>query len=516
MEFALTATMFSFFGWNVYLLIKKYRERQRQNYLQNLIDQESDYLIMNVAPYKKIKVNEDKQAIIKPIYTEDADSSSDDFELISYRRRKTILEKVKQENFQVQTYIENTKPFDMLPVDNEGDSKLNKSNKEFSFTNQNQDVNEAKRLRKNSKINIDDSFPLDSPKQILQNSSNKVSDKKITQFESSNLKEIPEIQDSKQESDNCITSVITHAEQIQDAQGLAENKNVLLQFPIQVQNTHGQTKDQQNQLNGVQENNIFGKLLFQQKPNEYQQSAYPSPKVQTLQSPQQNNNLLFQKQKANNANDVIQFQLNQIPQLQTQTSNNGLQVVDNQQSQLQQQQPQPQPQELQQPQLIRQQQQISLFQQSQTQPPNMIQIPDLSLDQQNKDNQNGSSVNKNLFPSNFTFGINLSVQTNSKGGLFDSLLNNNNAEQLENSKTTSNINQDQTNNNQQSLFLQQSQPAQSISILPQPNMGTSLFGNTLSAQQPKEQVQQNQVGGLFNFSLNTQTGCNLFQNLQKN
>ncbi|CAD8071677.1 unnamed protein product [Paramecium sonneborni] len=506
MEITLTATIFSFFGWNVYLLIKKYRERMRQNYLQNLIDQESDYLIMNVAPYKKIKVNEEKQTIIKKTTSEELESSSDDFELMQYRRRKTVLEEVKQEKFQEQTYIENTKSFDMLTLPRRKDRKNHKTNRDFSFTSQNQELKEVKRYRKNSKIIMDDSLLIESPKQTNQKSSNKVSEKKINQFEFSNLKDQFEIQDFRQEFENCNTNLVSQIELKQDNQNVVENQNTSQLFPLQLLKPIEQTNDKLNQQQ-EEPSNIFGKFITQTKPQQDQQQQeqkQQSPQKSQTQ-PLQNNIGLFSNELKTvntslfplNNEQPIQLQFNQIQQNQ----NNICQPVNNKQVNEQQQ---PQKQEP---------QKMNLFQSfSQTN----VTVPNFNLNNQNQDNINQNSINETKQSSinqanisqSFTFGNNSNIQTNSQIGLFSGLITN--------LTTPTNPPQDQQSN-KQSLFSQPPQQTQSNPVQSQPNTGTSLFGNSIfQFPQQKEQSQQSQAGGLFNFSSNIQTGTGLFSNLKKN
>ncbi|CAD8153751.1 unnamed protein product [Paramecium octaurelia] len=510
MEITLTATIFSFFGWNVYLLIKKYRERLRQNFLHNLIDQESDNLIMNVAPYKKIKANEQSEKIVKQTQLEEAESSSDDNnELVQYRRSKTILDEVRQENFQEQCYIQNSTTFDMV----KDLKKKDRHKQEFSFTYQNQGSKKMKKFRKNSKIYIDESLPLESPKKSNKNSSNKVSEKKITQFDFSGLKDQFDIQDPRQELLECVTDFASQFEQKQDNQGQEENTKPI-QFSLQPEKTNNEVKEQTSQQQ-AEPVNIFGKFITQAPPQlkdkQLQEQKQLSPQPQPLQQepPKINIGLFTNLLNTNNPNPdqvtdkIVQpVQLNQIPQVQVQNLNNGFQLKINEQNQPQQQQ-----------------QNTSLFQNlGQI---NSNSIPIFNLNNQNQDsiNKNGSADTKqssaiqNTAPSNFTFGINSNIQTNSQGGLFDSLINKN-VGLFGNQTSSSNICQDQINN-KPNLFSSHPQQTQSNLIQPQPNAGTTLFGSILSGQQPKEQNQQSQTGGLFNISSNTQVGSGLFGNLLK-
>ncbi|CAK91590.1 unnamed protein product (macronuclear) [Paramecium tetraurelia] len=517
MEITLTATIFSLFGWNVYLLIKKYRERLRQNFLHNLIDQESDNLIKNVAPYKKIKANEQSEKVVKKTQLEEAESSSDDNELIQYRRSKTILDEVRQENFQEQCYIQNSTYFDIINGPCRKDRRQNRHNKDFSFTTQNQDSKQMKKFRKNSKIYIDDSLPFESPKKTNKNSSNKVSEKKINQFDFSGLKDQfdtqDQQQDQQQELTKCVTDLASQFELKQDNQNQEGNTNPL-QFSLQPEKANDEVKEQSNQQQG-ETVNIFGKFITQAPPQlkdkQQQEQKQLSPQPQPLQQEPAKNNFGLFSNLLNTTNpnpDVVTdkivqpVQINQMPQVQIQNLNNGFQLKINEQNQPQQQQ-----------------QNTSLFQNlGQI---NNNQIPIFNLNNQNQDsiNKNGSadikqsSAIQNTTPSSFTFGVNSNIQTNSQGGLFDNLLNKNGG-LFGNQTTSSYISQDQINN-KPNLFSSQPQQTQSNLIQPQPNTGSTLFGNILSGQQPKEQNQQSQTGGLFNFSSNTQVGSGLFGNLLK-
>ncbi|CAK76225.1 unnamed protein product (macronuclear) [Paramecium tetraurelia] len=65
MEIPFAVTFLGVFGWNVYQLVQKYKARRSQNYLIKLIDDESNSLINTLSPYKKRKLNDYKEVVIK-------------------------------------------------------------------------------------------------------------------------------------------------------------------------------------------------------------------------------------------------------------------------------------------------------------------------------------------------------------------------------------------------------------------------------------------------------------------
>ena len=57
MDFTLTGTFLGLFGWNVYLLWKKFHSKKKENKIKSFIEHQANLLISEVAPYKKLKTN---------------------------------------------------------------------------------------------------------------------------------------------------------------------------------------------------------------------------------------------------------------------------------------------------------------------------------------------------------------------------------------------------------------------------------------------------------------------------
>ncbi|CAD8155885.1 unnamed protein product [Paramecium octaurelia] len=137
MEIPFAVTFLGVFGWNVYYLVQKYKARRRQNYLIKLIDDESNSLIKTLSPYKKRKLNDVKEAVIKSPQKVDVQENPEECESNQNERIQTALEQVEQERFQKQDYIDDACTFHQLDyAQNKECFKKNKQNQDFSFASQ--------------------------------------------------------------------------------------------------------------------------------------------------------------------------------------------------------------------------------------------------------------------------------------------------------------------------------------------------------------------------------------------
>ncbi|CAD8062268.1 unnamed protein product [Paramecium sonneborni] len=153
MEIPLAATFLGLFGWNVYQLIKKFKARERQSCLVKLIEDQSNSLIMTLSPYKKRKITDFKEVVIKNPQIVEIQDNKEQYDCDSYQRIQTVLEQVEYERFQEQDYIDNAQNFNSsVFAQNKDDLRKNKQNKDFSFTSQNQNQNDEDQKINNLEI----------------------------------------------------------------------------------------------------------------------------------------------------------------------------------------------------------------------------------------------------------------------------------------------------------------------------------------------------------------------------
>ncbi|CAD8157431.1 unnamed protein product [Paramecium pentaurelia] len=239
MEIPLAATFLGLFGWNIYQLVKKYNARRRQSCLVKLIEDQSNSLIMTLYPYKKRKLNENQEVIIKSPQKVDLQENQEQNETNQYERIQTVLEQVEYERFQEQDYIDNVQTFDSIVCGkNKDDLQKNKQNQDFSFTSQN-----ANQINEDQKYNYHDVN--NHVKELI---SSDLVDKETSNFTFTNTKD--QYQDKQAEDDlnyNQKYEINSYEDEIKRLNQYSEfnqmDKNSEQQIIIQGNNTLGQFQD---------------------------------------------------------------------------------------------------------------------------------------------------------------------------------------------------------------------------------------------------------------------------------